>query len=39
MDVKLQIALAIPATNEWKIFTNNSAAQGHNYLELIIFKM
>ena len=26
--LKMEIALAIPALNEWKIKTNNSAAQG-----------
>ena len=28
--LKLEIALAIPASNEWKIGTSNSAAQGFN---------
>ena len=28
--LKLEIASAIPASNEWKILTNNSAAQGLN---------
>ena len=28
LHLKLEIALAIPASNEWKIETNNSAAQG-----------
>ena len=28
--LKLEIALAIPALNEWKIETNNAAAYGLN---------
>ena len=34
--LKLEIALAIPALNEWKIEANNSAARWLSHISVII---
>ena len=37
--LKLEIAVAIPALNEWKIIWNNSAGQGLRFITQIILQI